>query len=649
MGISINAAETAARNHHTAASGSADASPRVAFNDRGVTEARAHLQQLSVRERLEMEAPAHTTRTETGKGKGKGKRNGKGKRVRARSVTTTGATVQGSGPAGVPTQRTRAPEAAAAPRPGGYTPSGAGVGLSEGVLTTVQSAPGTSRSGPTKQKVVWDQLPKAQNLQPTETAQFQGGAAPIDDQAALVRFVEQTEKQLERVNLLISKSRTQSMSDEEWRQLYFGLYETRILLAARATNLSAYSMLRGEAAGTGAVERSSRRELRQRLADVQARATAISYPWAGFNRRIETAVPSRPGERFTFDSCVAPGSVLRAHFETGNPSDGSIDRICETRYNRLPDLALTYLRNAKGRLLFGALQHGFVPLNELDGRRLARLSDAELKTLIADRLHRQCEPETPRETINRQVEEQFRAIRASDGEAAAFASDLKRNARMNIVAELAASALVADPASHYRALVGDCVPIDLFSIALLAPGDADPWRGQYECFTDYVDRPGQSVQVKLFDQSGRMRRARAAVTIRQFVFSSAEERFDLDPCFQLRHADAVQRLLGPIGEKRLGGEISEKHRDVRTLLHKLEDQAVNKELAMLKLRLTSGGTGPDEPAYMAELTKAQDDVEYFKRINRSLREIGRRLKTYWQKEDGWPVDAAARADAAALL
>ena len=70
--------------------------------------------------------------------------------------------------------------------------------------------------------------------------------------------------------------RTESLSDAEWRELYFGFYDTRFSLAQLQTDEAESFIPEGEPADTGAAERNSGRELSRRLDDLRARAAAMA-------------------------------------------------------------------------------------------------------------------------------------------------------------------------------------------------------------------------------------------------------------------------------------------------------------------------------------------------------------------------------------
>ena len=135
-------------------------------------------------------------------------------------------------------------------------------------------------------------------------------------------------------------------------------------------------------------------------------------PWEPVSKRVRTTLPDARDKGVVVESRIVPGKALAAHFAEDYASNG----ICcsdRTQYRHVPNLALTTLTNEKGDTLFSGLRHGVIDAYDIDDKRLARLPDAELRTMAGDLLVREGVVESGSEGRERTIDDLVTQIRSN--------------------------------------------------------------------------------------------------------------------------------------------------------------------------------------------------------------------------------------------
>ena len=608
MSVSTQAAEAAVRNSQSVAANEQERARRGTFDDRSVEASGQAPPLRPVTASGASEGTVQTSRI------GKGKRTAK--KSRRGQPTVSGAAARGSKPARRSAGRDRNPM-----HPVG--PSGDGDGRTRAARAKGREAADAG-------------LPEAVTIK----------GLP----AGLTAFMKDTEASLERVEKLWETFGKEARSNAEWRDLYGRFCALHRDLAMNWAQVQVNCDWEETTEAGGTPDTGVEKALQGNFDAMRARFRSLgSHPWFSLSRHIEAPLPSRPEGRLGVRSVIVPGTVIGAQMVAGYPSGGSIEGICVDRYKHVPDLAFTGVVDAKERLLFDGMLHSFVPLNELDGKRLAQLSDDELKTLISGRSHGRGGRHGSSGAHDRQVNAQLRTIRSSGGAAAAFAAELKREAGASMVAELATAVLVSGPIRRLEAQWDPGNPMRLFSIAVLGAGDVEAFEGQFECFDRYDGRTPTIFQLLPIGVSGEPLLKTVPVEIRQLAFPSSDVGYDVTTRLQRQNDNVLRWLLGPLGEPLLGGHVKEWHRNARQTLSDLESERIQSELESLRLERSEAEADRGALSLRNELTaKTIENKRTVTQVMIGVRETASRLKELWKMQADGRADDALRMHAAAL-
>ena len=383
-------------------------------------------------------------------------------------------------------------------------------------------------------------------------------------------------------------------------------------------------------------------------------------PWEAISKRVRTTVPDTGKESVVVESRIVPGKALAAHFAEDYASNG----ICSTdrmQYEHVPNLALTTLTNEKGKTLFSGLRHGVIDAYDIDGKRLARLPDAELRTMVGDLLVREGVVETGSEGRERTIDDLVTQIRSNPARATEFAETMRVLASRNMAREMAAAALVSNPEKFEKALAGETVDIGLSSTSLLTPDVLRHVTGmntrderkmlshQKAAFAELAR--GGAVELDVRDHEGRPRTVTANVSVRQFNFgvnAGAVQGLRLGSAtlvpsrapgvrnlvgwgFAMTDNDPnLRKLLGPPGSGWLEGDVAARAHTMLERARELNDGRLN-DLDGELARAEPGS--PNAVAAERERAAVTEQIATLEKNARTLIQAARDVKTIWESKD----------------
>ncbi|MDD9982567.1 MAG: hypothetical protein OXU81_14625, partial [Gammaproteobacteria bacterium] len=391
----------------------------------------------------------------------------------------------------------------------------------------------------------------------------------------------------------------------------------------------------------------------KRLFHIARNQVINDQPWGEVTNRVRTSMPDEPDRSVTVESRIVPGKAFATRFAEGYPSNG-INCSDRTQYTHVPNLAQTTLTNSSGEVLFSGFRHGVLDSYDIDAEYLASLTDADLRTMIADLLAPEAPADGSREAF---VEEQLALIRSDPKAAQRAAETMRGQASREMASEMAVTALVADPEKLRDALDGKTVDVALSSISLLTPDSLRNLAGsarsdertmlnhQTEALRQLAER--NPVELRVRDDDGALRTVKVNVRLRQFNFgvnADAVGRARVGPVaipsqtpgwrnlmgwgFAMdRNNPQLQRLLGEANAAGLGGDVADRlflmRREAEQLAGEVDD--IEAYIAMQEGEDTSD---LDEEAAMQRAALASLN----KRIE-TLDSAARQAKATWASND----------------
>lgn len=465
----------------------------------------------------------------------------------------------------------------------------------------------------------------------------------------LARWLEGVEAAIERSEKHAAKCRGGGLEEAEWRELYYALNNAADIALLKHLDVKIRCEPEEEAGAVRTPRASVERALQLRLDESRVRLKSLISPWFCLGRHAEVSVPGSPGQRIGFQAFVAPGDKLRPFCAEGFPPDGSTTEDSTLRYRRVPDLEITGLADSGGKILFCGLLHSFLPLHELSGERLAQLAEDERWSLMSERVSREGDPKVFCRLLEQQTRDRLRTVTRSSAAAATVASDLKRATGKQLVRELVTAILVVEPHRLNRYSESPWKPLTMVSIALPGAGDAESFAGQYECFGHYGAERRRTVAVELRESVGKLCRVNVPVEIRQFAFPSADAGSDLIAGIQHQNDEALEWLLGSVGESRLGGKMAVWHVVVKHQLANVDSECAEAELEAIRLEQNSYEADRERVSEARDLlTKLRERRGFIAAARDATKESAKRLKALWATQATWPADDAARVEAATL-
>ena len=324
------------------------------------------------------------------------------------------------------------------------------------------------------------------------------------------------------------------------------------------------------------------------------------------------AAEERPGLRSRRVSCMG-SAPWRSQPNQGPAgiSAGEVQSITRRPANelewctRVPGLERTTLTSNSGELLFRGLRHGVFAADGISAQRLRQHSDEQCRSFFDFQLSMQGVGAQERAQF---IEEKLQRLRSSPENATLVASFARGQAVYLMGHEVAAAALTADPEKARRALDGEAVAVDLYSITLLSAGQTVQWVTQSAALA-WLAAPDESATVCLQSPDGATRSCQVKVRTRQFALSATGHRVPQPSYCKLQFE--LRALLGPVDQWRLGGLAQ-----ARVVEMKARAEALK------------GDSGP-----------LRDERQRLQRHVRILTEAGQQLKAQWAEHRGWPHDA----------
>ena len=380
-------------------------------------------------------------------------------------------------------------------------------------------------------------------------------------------------------------------------------------------------------------------------------------PWDPIEKRLSTSLPGSEGKPTLVHSRIEPGNAMAAHFAEGYPSNG-INSGDRTQYKHVPNLARTSVTSSDGRTTFAGLRHGVIDPYGITAKMLARLPDDRLRTMIGDLLVREEAPAAGGRSRRDRIIDRFALIRTYPREAARAAREMRAQAARGMARELAAAALVSDPAKFEKALAGEAVDLDLASVSLLTPDTYRHLRGKASADEKTMLRNqhaalaelGSSgpVELTVRDGNGAPRTVRANINVRQFNFgvnAGAVQGYGVGPIGVRSHwpgirnflgwgfamdnnSPELERLLGPRNDSTPGGEVGERLQWMQRRTTRLGERHQN-----LNAMLEADPLHPDAPKIHERMERTAREISELDRNGIALRQAGSQLKTIWAGGD----------------
>lgn len=474
-----------------------------------------------------------------------------------------------------------------------------------------------------------------------------------DDLFAKSAVTYEKERLLFHVHNLHRKSRTQLLSEDDWSNLCsLGSRLKQDIPRAQAEIRRQLSRTRDSDVLSPAARRLLQ-ELERRLEKADCFLRSNEAGWNDTVRYVESELPISLPNRVTsttqvdVQSRVVPGTALGSCLATGYPSADSVNSVCPARYKHVPELAQTVLKNRKEQVLFAGLRHGIVSTGELDGKQLARLPDAELQPLVAELV---IAPDSPLQiggALEPRIRERCGRIRSGERWANSSAATISRNARLHMARESAAAALVADHGNLRRALDGELVDVNLFSISLLERQDVERWSDQERAFTELSEGGPIELQVRDPNEDGAVRSVVVNVKVRQFVLAVRGVR--LDARARRAYNQAVEVLVGPRGTTDLKGELAARLEAMNARIAGLSNRFVVMDQQHAQLVQQQGANHPDAAALNISILELREERELLEKNARTLKDAGKQLRVMWAGTSRFSIGAESQQAVAARL
>ena len=226
-----------------------------------------------------------------------------------------------------------------------------------------------------------------------------------------------------------------------------------------------------------------------------------------------------------------------------------------------------------------------------------------------------------------------------------WARTLRLEARASAYEDTVFAAILSDELRTSRLLSGRDIGVNLFSIALLAPGDVEAWGFQHDCH-----RHAEPVEFMIAERgtNASTSLAKVDVNVRQYALSVEPGRPCLDgyPAVGKRESE---RLLGPMDSLSPGGE-------VKAWLEYTESLILDAHQAMADLQQLRDGTvgilGTNDSLPQTidrQMARQKDDLTSLEKQGRTLEDAARQLKTLWAQSGNWPAGVPGHRMAAARL
>ena len=460
-------------------------------------------------------------------------------------------------------------------------------------------------------------------------------------------LARQVETDILRVDELCRRSRTEMMSEAEWKEL--------ALLSARCVDNMAVSqgscrevfesLIKSQALLTS--DLSLLDSIQQRITDAENFLQSDRLLWYESARLVNVTLPIGGRTQVELQSRVVPGSALGTRFASGYPSVDSSNWSVLQECTHVPNLALSILVDSTGQRLFSGLRHGVIGGRKMDSKFLRRLSDDDLHLLFAQLAVTSGQARQAGADVALFAETEPAAVRTPVASAAVVAANMEKGACRRMARETAVAALVADPPAFRRALAGERVELGLFCVALLNPWEVDRYRGQHEAFKG-LQQP-QPCELDVRGEDGSLHKAAADIRVRQFEVSMHGRGFDRE-AFRKWHANAQgQILLGPPDDSSLGGDVKDRSNQMADRVARLSQAYDSLHRVHLNTIWAKGRDHPAARNLGEKVAKAGAEMNSLQRRLRALEETGKQLKDAWIQHGDWPAGTGVGLAVAARL
>ena len=456
-------------------------------------------------------------------------------------------------------------------------------------------------------------------VQPAASGAFspgaRGGIPPMESVLArATRLVCDLESGLDRTDFLLKKSRTQSLTPDQWAELsglISSLSENIPKLRSRCDDWL------GQAQANGASNPSDAKgltALRCRLEAAGDRFLSDTTRREESIRQIQTVLPGSRGTPVVVECRTIPGAVLRARFTDAVPAIEAPGADRFERYRQASGLAQTRIIDADGRTLYSGLCHRLfndspVDLNSLVGaprEELERLVDTVYFSEgppprrfddVLERWHRLklSFPEEPcliertksfkesglREDLGRKAVVEAIAKEVSLGSTVGkkYVSTMVKLGRRRMALDLVAALLAGDPDRLQSALDAGTVDLDLFDIQTLRRHGSGSW-GRYENpFCELY--PGRPTTLHLHNQDGSTSAIPANIRLHRFTLVAPQVDHQFPTILHYSPFTATSYLCGPPHPSEPGGLAMYRVSTLRSRASGLQD-----EIAAARWRFT---------------------------------------------------------------
>ena len=449
-------------------------------------------------------------------------------------------------------------------------------------------------------------------------------------------IMTRTEPQILRVDALLRRTALEDLTLAERTEL------ERLVLSIRNDLAKSYGMEKvahGWNAGLARIAylgswdytvRGAARDLIERYEKARKYFYSAEVPWEPAIRRLAIMKAAQ---------AEVPVTVLRCNFPWELPGSQPWPGVCPALPRarcvvRAPDCTHTAMTDANGRPLYTGISHSFFQ-HRLTEEDAAIAGYADRHGLSFERVHAEVErlyslPGGPDLRLDLELvdlDDRFNVQGASDGftvlgelapRGFGLANAAVRSGADRIAEAVVAQALYSDPEKTARAFNGETVDIKLMAIPILHCSETSDCKPQFGAFEELEESP---LALSMLDHKGHAHNVRANVRYFEFAVTIGE--------FRERQARPVvatelSKLIGPLGDRELSGEVSVRIDAMKTRVAELRSSMI-RELPSIR---PAGKPLPEVGPVPNELRKLGEDSAYLERSLRTLDQAGMDFKAY---------------------
>ena len=449
-------------------------------------------------------------------------------------------------------------------------------------------------------------------------------------------IMTRTEPQIVRVAALLQRTALEDLTLAERTEL------ERLVLSIRndlATSYGVEKLLQDWNAGLVRIAyggswddtvRGAARDLIERYAKAREYFYSAEVPWEPAIRRLAIMKAAQ---------AEVPITVVRDNYPWELPGSQPWPGVCPALPHarclvRAPDCTHTAMTDANGRPLYTGISHSLFQ-HRLTEEEAAIAGYADRHGLSFERVHAEVErlyslPGGPDLRLDLELvdlDDRFNVQGASDGftdlgelapRGFGLANAAVRSGADRIAEAVVAQALYSDPEKTARAFSGETVDIKLMAIPILHCSDTSDCMPQLGAFEELEESP---LALSMLDHKGHAHNVPANVRYYEHAVTIGEFR-----ARQARSLDATElcKLIGPLGDRELSGEVSVRIDAMKTRVAELRSSMI-RELPSIR---PAGKPLPEVGPVPNELRKLGEDSAYLERNLRTLEQAGMDLKAY---------------------